>query len=87
MPFIVVEMKLFFFRTLQGELAEAIKRDFGSYQNLVQQLSAQSVGIQGSGWGWLGYNKASNRLEIAACPNQDPLLATTGELNLNKFVS
>ena len=33
---------------------------------------------QGSGWGWLGYNKASGKLAIAACPNQDPLEATTG---------
>ena len=34
--------------------------------------------IQGSGWGWLGYNKDSGKLQIAACPNQDPLEATTG---------
>ena len=34
--------------------------------------------VQGSGWGWLGYNKASGKLAIAACPNQDPLEATTG---------
>nr|AFO11499.1 manganese superoxide dismutase [Brachionus calyciflorus] len=62
----------------QGDLAEAIKRDFGSYQRMVDLLVATSTGIQGSGWGWLGYNKQLNRLEIAACPNQDPLLATTG---------
>jgi Fe-Mn family superoxide dismutase len=62
-----------------GDLANAIKRDFGSFENMLQQLSAQSVGIQGSGWGWLGYNKQFNRLEIATCGNQDPLLATTGQ--------
>lgn len=28
---------------------------------------------QGSGWGWLGYNKATSGLEIATCANQDPL--------------
>lgn len=28
----------------------------------------------GSGWAWLGYNKAANRLELATTPNQDPLL-------------
>ena len=33
---------------------------------------------QGSGWGWLGYNAAANKLEIATCANQDPLKATTG---------
>jgi len=63
-----------------GPLAEAIKRDFGSFQNMVDKLSAASTTIQGSGWGWLGFNKAYNRLEIAACANQDPLLATTGKL-------
>ena len=61
-----------------GELAEAIKRDFGSFQNMVQVLTNASVGIQGSGWGWLGYNKQFNRLEVATCANQDPLQATTG---------
>ena len=26
--------------------------------------------FQGSGWGWLGYNKAAGKLQIAACANQ-----------------
>jgi superoxide dismutase len=34
--------------------------------------------LQGSGWGWLGYNKAAGKLQIAACPNQDPLEASLG---------
>ena len=58
---------------------EAIKRDFGSFQTLKDKLSASTVAVQGSGWGWLGYNKESGRLQIAACPNQDPLQATTGK--------
>ena len=33
--------------------------------------------VQGSGWGWLGYDKASDQLKIATCANQDPL-STTG---------
>lgn len=61
-----------------GELMEAIKRDFGSFENLKTRLSGATVGVQGSGWGWLGYNKTSKRLEIATCANQDPLEATTG---------
>lgn len=60
-------------------MAEAIKRDFGTYQNMVSQLSTASTTIQGSGWGWLGYNKTLNRLEIATCANQDPLQPTTGK--------
>jgi len=61
-----------------GELLEAIKRDFGSFENFKTRLSASTVAVQGSGWGWLGYNKTSKRLEIAVCPNQDPLESTTG---------
>lgn len=58
----------------QGELASAIQNDFGSLQNLVDQLSTKAIAIQGSGWGWLGYNKAHDRLEISTCDNQDPLV-------------
>jgi len=61
-----------------GALADPIKRDFGSFDNFKAALSAASVGVQGSGWGWLGYNAVAKRLEIATCPNQDPLQATTG---------
>eukprot|EP00090_Calanus_glacialis_P046294 TRINITY_DN901_c0_g1_i2.p1 TRINITY_DN901_c0_g1~~TRINITY_DN901_c0_g1_i2.p1 ORF type:complete len:225 (+),score=78.55 TRINITY_DN901_c0_g1_i2:39-713(+) len=61
-----------------GPLAEAIKRDFGSFDVMKEKLSASTVAVQGSGWGWLGYNKASGKLQIATCANQDPLEATTG---------
>jgi len=59
-------------------LLNAIKRDFGSFESLKTQLAASTVAVQGSGWGWLGYNKQSKRLQIATCANQDPLEATTG---------
>ena len=42
------------------------------------QMSATTIAIQGSGWGWLGYNTKSGSLEVATCANQDPLEATTG---------
>lgn len=58
----------------QGELAQAINQDFGSLQNLIDQLSAKTVAIQGSGWGWLGYDKTLKRLTLATCDNQDPLI-------------
>lgn len=60
---------------------EAIKRDFGSFANFKEKLTAVSVGVQGSGWGWLGYNKEQGRLQIAACANQDPLQGTTGQVS------
>lgn len=57
----------------KGDFLEAIKKDFGSLDALIEKLSAQTVAIQGSGWGWLGYNKTSNQLVLSTCANQDPL--------------
>jgi len=61
-----------------GELLKAINKDFGSFESFKNTMSTATVGIQGSGWGWLGYNKSSKSLAIAACPNQDPLEPSTG---------
>ncbi|KAG7274879.1 hypothetical protein CRUP_014664 [Coryphaenoides rupestris] len=66
----------------QGELMAAIKRDFGSFQSLKEKMSTATVAVQGSGWGWLGYDKESGRLRVAACANQDPLQGTTGLIPL-----
>lgn len=57
----------------EGALAEAINHTFGSLEKFIEQFSAKAVAIQGSGWAWLGYNKAKGTLEIATCDNQDPL--------------
>ena len=62
----------------EGELLSMIERDFGSLDALKTKFAAQTVAVQGSGWGWLGYNKATGKLALATCPNQDPLEATTG---------
>ena len=53
-----------------GALADAITRDFGSLDALKTQLSASTVAVQGSGWGWLGFNKNKKCLQIATCANQ-----------------
>lgn len=57
----------------QGELLKMIERDFGSFDQFKEKFNAETIAIQGSGWGWLGYNKNLKQLEIAACANQDPL--------------
>ena len=41
-------------------------------------MSATTIAVQGRGWGWLGLNPKTGRLEIATRANQDPLQATTG---------
>ena len=38
-----------------------------------EKFNAATAAVQGSGWGWLGYNKETGCLEIATCCNQDPL--------------
>ncbi|RWS01904.1 Superoxide dismutase [Mn]-like protein, partial [Dinothrombium tinctorium] len=62
----------------EGDLLNEINTCFESVDNMKQEMSAVAVGVQGSGWAWLGYNPKTKRLEIKSCPNQDPLEATTG---------
>lgn len=57
----------------KGELAKMIDRDFGSFEVFKEKFNSMTTSIQGSGWGWLGYNKGQKRLDMAACANQDPL--------------
>ena len=47
------DIKIGSFSQFLGDLMEAIKRDFGSFDQMKEKLSASSVGVQGSGWGWL----------------------------------
>lgn len=32
---------------------------FGSLDAMKEELSAKSIAVQGSGWGWLGYNTST----------------------------
>ncbi|KAI9278784.1 Manganese/iron superoxide dismutase [Phascolomyces articulosus] len=57
-----------------GELLKAIESKWGSFDEFIAKFNTAAAGVQGSGWGWLGYNKESKQLEIATTPNQDPLL-------------
>ena len=66
-----------------GPLAEQINKDFGSFDALKSKLNTATAGIQGSGWGWLGYNKEAKRLEIATTANQDPLTHLTPLLGID----
>lgn len=42
-----------------GVLKTAIEESFGDVESMKKDLTAMSVGVQGSGWGWLGYNAKS----------------------------
>lgn len=58
-----------------GAIAEAINKEFGSVQALMDLMTAKAVPLQGSGWVWLGYNTATKKLAVEACDNQDPLIS------------
>ena len=36
-----------------------------------QRTARQAMGVFGSGWAWLVYDKATRSLELASTPNQD----------------
>ncbi len=58
----------------KGGLAEAIDRDFGSFDSFKQQFEANAGGVFGSGWGWLVAD-GNGKLELLQTPNQDtPML-------------
>ncbi len=53
-----------------GELANAIKGAFGSFNDFKDKFSKDTVAIQGSGWGWLVRNKNTNAVQFITMPNQ-----------------
>lgn len=54
----------------EGPLAEAIVRDFGSFENLQQEMSNQATTLFGSGWAWL-YANANGKLGVGKYPNAE----------------
>jgi superoxide dismutase, Fe-Mn family len=59
--------------TPTGELANAIQRDFGSFDGFKEKLTNAAANQFGSGWGWLV--ASGGKLEVIARPNQDsPLM-------------
>ena len=65
-----------------GKLAEAVERDCGGLQNLIDAMSKAAAGQFGSGWAWLSTDKAG-KLYVTASPNQDnPISEGTGRIPL-----
>lgn len=57
----------------QGPLLAQIEKDFLSFDHFKDKMTQMALAHQGSGWVWLGYDKAHKRLVLASCLNQDPL--------------
>ncbi len=61
-----------------GKLAEAINKDFASFENFRKEFSESSLKIFGSGWCWLILQ--GGKLKITTTPNQDnPLMKVAAE--------
>ena len=61
----------------EGALAEAIDRDFGSFENFKDEFSKAAATRFGSGWAWLCVN--NGKLEVCSSANQDnPLMPGVG---------
>jgi len=54
-----------------GELAAAIDEYFGSFDAFKAQLTTATAGVQGSGWGVLGFEPLSRRLIIEQVDDHD----------------
>ena len=52
-----------------GALAEAITRDFGSFDKFKEHFNAAALGLQGSGWAVLAWDMLSQRLVILQITN------------------
>merc|ERR1711920_1018224 len=48
----------------EGDIASLIDAEFGSLEAFQSAFSARAAGVQGSGWGWLGYDKAKGSIKI-----------------------
>ena len=61
-----------------GQLNEAIKKNFNSFEDFKKQFSESAVKIFGSGWCWLILQ--DGKLKITTTPNQDnPLMKVAAE--------
>ncbi|KAK2080080.1 hypothetical protein QBZ16_002476 [Prototheca wickerhamii] len=61
----------------QGKLKDEIVHTWGSLDTFIGKFNAAAAAVQGSGWGWLGFDPKTGTLRIATTANQDPLFPTT----------
>jgi superoxide dismutase, Fe-Mn family len=62
----------------EGELAQAIDTEFGSFESFKDEFSKAAATQFGSGWAWLCVHEGG-KVEICSTPNQDnPLMPGVG---------
>ena len=60
--------------TPKGAIADAITRDFGSFEKFQSLFADAAAKHFGSGWAFLVVDRAAERLQIVSLPNQDSML-------------
>ncbi|NOT76970.1 MAG: superoxide dismutase [Cyclobacteriaceae bacterium] len=56
-----------------GALLKQIEKDFGSYDMLKALLGKTAKGVDGNGWGILGYQPYTQKLTVLQCENHEKL--------------
>jgi Fe-Mn family superoxide dismutase len=56
-----------------GMLLKQIEKDFGSYDKLKALISKTAKGVDGNGWGILGYQPYTQKLTVLQCENHEKL--------------
>jgi Fe-Mn family superoxide dismutase len=56
-----------------GTLLKQIEKDFGTYDKLKLLISKTSKGVDGNGWGILGYQPYTQKLTVMQCENHEKL--------------
>lgn len=65
-----------------SNLRQHIEKTWGSVEKFQELFTNQTVAIQGSGWGWLIYDKTTHSLQYKELPNQDPVCMFAGQVPL-----
>jgi Fe-Mn family superoxide dismutase len=58
----------------KGNLLNQINNDFGSFAKFTAHFTAAASRVEGSGWGWLVYEPASNKMMITQMQNQQDMM-------------
>ncbi|MBY0434400.1 MAG: superoxide dismutase [Cyclobacteriaceae bacterium] len=56
-----------------GALLRQIEKDFGTYDKLKSLMAKTAKGVDGNGWGILGYLPATEKLTVLQCENHEKL--------------
>lgn len=57
----------------KNALLKQIEKDFGSYDKLKLLIAKTSKGVDGNGWGILGYHPSTQKLTVMQCENHEKL--------------